>query len=420
MAHVFPKPNRSGIRSTVHNFQILFLAPHSLDVLSKFWLADKKVIASISEALTTCFTNIPWTARINLRRGLCSMAAVQAENQAIYSASSPTIQRPQEEQSETFDYCPARVAFQVRHVDDKPAEAATRNAQREAGLWEGTGQNPANEATLLRNERNSLQELCSHEVFLTTLNWELVKAIQDMEDSSALNARAMLQQQDILATIVDILECSNKKKLRQLTCELKEWEEKEESKMKHLEQQVEQLNATIEKTQKEVNFLSTYMDREYPVKSVQIANLVRQLQQIKDSQQDELDDLNEMRRKVLESLSEQIQRKKKKLLRSLVVKNQQRHQEALLQKIRDGQDMLRCTGKLREWPSLPAPVKSHYQFISQFEEEIPILKAEVGRLKVQVQEPRETVFADVLLRRPKCPPDMDVILNIPVEELLPF
>lgn len=52
-----------------------------------------------------------------------------------------------------------------------------------------------------------------------------------------------------------------------------------------LEQQVEQLNATIEKTQKEVNFLSTYMDREYPVKSVQIANLVRQLQQIKDSQQ---------------------------------------------------------------------------------------------------------------------------------------
>ncbi|XP_019314427.1 uncharacterized protein C20orf96 homolog isoform X2 [Panthera pardus] len=261
--------------------------------------------------------------------------------------------------------------------------------------------------TLLRNERNSLQELCSHEVFLTTLNWELVKAIQDMEDSSALNARAMLQQQDILATIVDILECSNKKKLRQLTCELKEWEEKEESKIKHLEQQVEQLNATIEKTQKEVNFLSTYMDREYPVKSVQIANLVRQLQQIKDSQQDELDDLNEMRRKVLESLSEQIQRKKKNLLRSLVVKNQQRHQEALLQKIRDGQDMLKCRGKFRE-------------FISQFEEEIPILKAEVGRLKVQVQEPRETVFADVLLRRPKCPPDMDVILNIPVEELLPF
>lgn len=52
-----------------------------------------------------------------------------------------------------------------------------------------------------------------------------------------------------------------------------------------LAQQVEQLNAKIEKTYKEVSFLSTYMDHEYPVKLVQIASLVRQLQQIKDNQQ---------------------------------------------------------------------------------------------------------------------------------------
>lgn len=35
----------------------------------------------------------------------------------------------------------------------------------------------------------------------------------------------------------------------------------------------------------EVNFLSTYMDHKYPARSVQIANLVRQLQQLKASQQ---------------------------------------------------------------------------------------------------------------------------------------
>ncbi|XP_038289337.1 uncharacterized protein C20orf96 homolog isoform X1 [Canis lupus dingo] len=261
--------------------------------------------------------------------------------------------------------------------------------------------------TLLRNRRTSLQELRSHEVFLTKLNWELIKSIQDMEESSAQKVRAMLQQQDSLATVIDILEYLNKKKLQKLRCELKEWEEKEESKMKHLAQQVEQLNAKIENTYKEVNFLSTYMDHEYPIKSVQIANLTRQLQQIKDSQQDELDELNEMRRMVLEYLSNQIQKKKKKLLKALVVKSQQPHQEALLKKTRDSQYMLKCTDKFRE-------------FIHQFEEEIPILKAQVEQLQVQVQEPREIIFADVLLRRPKCTPDMDVILNIPVEELLPF
>lgn len=52
-----------------------------------------------------------------------------------------------------------------------------------------------------------------------------------------------------------------------------------------LEQQLEQLNAKIKKTHAEVSFLSTYMDHEYPVKLVQIANLVRQLQQVKDGQQ---------------------------------------------------------------------------------------------------------------------------------------
>ncbi|XP_058989627.1 uncharacterized protein C20orf96 homolog isoform X1 [Mustela lutreola] len=260
---------------------------------------------------------------------------------------------------------------------------------------------------LLRNRRTTLQELSSHEVFLTKLNLELIKDIQDMEDSSALKVRTMLQEQDILQTVVDILEYSNKKKLQKLKCELKEWEEKEESKMKSLAQQVEQLNAKIEKTYKEVSFLSTYMDHEYPVKLVQIASLVRQLQQIKDNQQDELDDLGEMRRMVLQSLSNQIQKKKKKLLQALVVKSQQPHQEALLQKTRDNQDLLKYMDKFRE-------------FINQFEEEIPILKAEVEQLHVQVQEPREIVFADVLLRRPKCTPDMDVILNIPVEELLPF
>ena len=48
---------------------------------------------------------------------------------------------------------------------------------------------------------------------------------------------------------------------------------------------MEQLDAKIEKVHKKVSFVSTYKDREYAIKSVQVANLVRQLQQVKDSQQ---------------------------------------------------------------------------------------------------------------------------------------
>ncbi|XP_023610267.1 uncharacterized protein C20orf96 homolog isoform X2 [Myotis lucifugus] len=174
-----------------------------------------------------------------------------------------------------------------------------------------------------------------------------------------------------------------------------------------LKQQVEQLNDKIKKTQEEVNFLSTYMDHEYPVKLVQIANLLHQLEQVKDNQQDELDDFNKICRMVLGSLSDQIQMKRKKRLGSLVVKIQHPIQGVLLQKTRENQSIVKHTDKYR-------------RFVNEFEEEIPDLRAEVERLRVQTQEPREIAFADVLLRRPKCTPDMDVTLNIPVEELLPF
>ncbi|XP_045430502.1 uncharacterized protein C20orf96 homolog isoform X3 [Pipistrellus kuhlii] len=174
-----------------------------------------------------------------------------------------------------------------------------------------------------------------------------------------------------------------------------------------LKQQVEQLNDKLKKTQEEVNFLSTYMDHEYPVKVVQIANLLHQLEQVKDNQQDELDDFNKIGKVVLESLSDQIQMKKQKLVRSLVAKMQRPRQAFLLHRTQENQNMAKYADKYRE-------------FISQFEEKIPKLRAEVEQLRARAREPREVAFADVLLRRPRCTPDMDVTLSIPVEELLPF
>ncbi|XP_075818623.1 uncharacterized protein C20orf96 homolog isoform X2 [Microtus pennsylvanicus] len=261
--------------------------------------------------------------------------------------------------------------------------------------------------SMLRNQRTSLQELYSHESFLSKLNQELIKSIQDMEDSMALNVRAMLQQQGILGNVIDILEYSNKKRVEQLRSELQEWKEKEENKTKSLKREVEKLHAEILKAHEEVSFLSTYMDHEYPVKSVQIANRIRQVQQAKDSQQDELDNLKEMRDMVLGGFSDMIQEKKKKILRSLMVKTQQPYEEALMLKKQYSQRLQRCTVWFRE-------------LIEKMKKEIPILTAEVEKMYAEIWNPRDVVFKDILLQRPKCTPDMAVELNIPVREPLPF
>nr|XP_048301558.1 uncharacterized protein C20orf96 homolog isoform X2 [Myodes glareolus] len=261
--------------------------------------------------------------------------------------------------------------------------------------------------SMLRNQRTSLQELYSHESFLSKLNQELIKSIQDMEDSMAMSVRAMLQQQGILGNVIDVLEYSNKKRVQQLRSELQEWEEEQEGKTNNLQREVEQLNAEILKAQEEVSFLSTYMDHEYPVRSVQIANHIRLVQQAKNSQQDELDNLKEMRDMVLGCFSDMIQEKKKKILRSLMVKTQKPYEEVLTLKTQDSQHLRRCTVWFRE-------------FIEQLKKEISILTAEVEKVYAEIWNPREVVFKDVLLQRPKCTPDMAVELNITAREPLPF
>nr|XP_045012696.1 uncharacterized protein C20orf96 homolog isoform X3 [Jaculus jaculus] len=227
--------------------------------------------------------------------------------------------------------------------------------------------------SMLRNQRTSLQDLLNHESFLSKLNQELIKTIEDMEESTGRNARAMLQQQGVLGNVIDILEYSNKKRVQQLRSELQQWEEKEEYKINGLQRQVDQMNAEIHQAHEEVGFLSTYMDHEYPVRSVRIASHKRQLQQAKDSQQ----------------------------------KTQQPHEEMLLMKTRGSQQVRRCMVWFRE-------------LIEELNKEIPVLADEVERLQTELWEPRQIAFEDVLLHRPRCNPDMPVILRIPVEEQLPF
>ncbi|XP_054995909.1 uncharacterized protein C20orf96 homolog [Sorex araneus] len=260
---------------------------------------------------------------------------------------------------------------------------------------------------LLRNRRAALSEFRGQEHLLAQLGRDLVHSIRGLDDSAARRVQAMLQQQQTLSTIIDVLDYVHEKKLQELQREAQEWEAQEDRRVQGLEKQMDQLQAQIQKMHEQVNFLSTYMDHEYPVKSIQIATLGRELQQLKDSHQEELEDLREIQSKVLQSLHGRLQRKRKSILHSLVMKALYPHQEVLLQKTRETRDLLRYKEKFGG-------------YIAQLEEAMPALRAEVKQLQQHVQEPREVLFADILLRRPKCPPDMDVILDIPVEEVLPF
>ncbi|XP_023570638.1 uncharacterized protein C20orf96 homolog isoform X1 [Octodon degus] len=372
MAHVFPKPSHFGTHSTAQKSQFLWskheTKPSTLPPLQQTSSHSKSKMKTSAGGSTES----PSSALL--------LPLLPLQSAAVSSRLTPSVtsqlQNPQE----------GRLKEKL-HPVKMPAK-------------------PRLMRMMLRNQRNLLQDVCKHEHFLSEQNEELVRAILDTEDSTALQVRAMLQQEDITVNMMDILEYSNNE-LQRWKSELEEWRKKEEHKKSSLEQQAEQLNTRIRNTQELVSFLNTYMDHEYPVRSVQIGGLMRQLQQVKDSQQEELDHLSEMRRMVLKSLSNTQQEKRRKVWRSLVVKTQHPRDKNLRQVIQDNKYQQQCMVRCRN-------------LIDQSKEKVLTLKAEVESLQAQVRDPREVIFEDVLLRRPKCTPDMDVILNIPVDELLPF
>ncbi|XP_021110586.1 uncharacterized protein C20orf96 homolog isoform X3 [Heterocephalus glaber] len=254
---------------------------------------------------------------------------------------------------------------------------------------------------MLQNQRSLLQDVCDHECFLTKQNEGVVRTILDMEASTALQVRAILRQEDISLNMMDILEYSNNK-LQRSKSELQEWREKEEWKKNSLEQQAEQLNTRIKNMQELVSFLSTYMEHKYSLRSVQIASLVCQLQQVKDSQQPS----GLAPTLYLPCIAAQEEAPRDRPLLCLQ-KTQYPHDKTLQQVIWDSWYQQKWMVKCRE-------------LIDQSKEKMPTLRADVEVLRTQVQDLQEVIFEDVLLQRPKCTPDMDIILNIPVEELLPF
>ncbi|XP_051835413.1 uncharacterized protein C20orf96 homolog isoform X2 [Antechinus flavipes] len=260
---------------------------------------------------------------------------------------------------------------------------------------------------IMKFRKDSLQELKQNVDSLTVSNQELAKKIQDIETFTAEKVRKLLRQQDVFGTLIGTLEYANHRQMEDMKSKLGKWEAETKVKVNDLEQQLTKLKGKINNAQEELNFLSTYMDHEYPIKSLEIADLMRQVQGVKDSGQNELDELEEIGKNVLQTLSKNLMVKSEKVLNVMAKRTILPYQTALMKRTLSNQLLLKQIVQFRV-------------HIDRMKKELPKLKAQVKDLQMKRKDPREVIFANILLRKPKCTPDMDVILNIPPEEILPF
>uniref|UniRef100_A0A8C8R549 Uncharacterized protein n=1 Tax=Pelusios castaneus TaxID=367368 RepID=A0A8C8R549_9SAUR len=256
---------------------------------------------------------------------------------------------------------------------------------------------------LTNSKRKTLDELTDHSTTLVETNRRLAQDIQQTDASAAKHARDLLQQYEMFGTVISTLRDSSQNQVGAARAELQQTERMVEKNLRKLKQQVNHMNTKVQVLQEELNVLRTYLDKEYPLKAVQIASILRSIRNLKEEQQDEEEEIEDLAKTVMKQLEKKVQDEKEQILQAVAQDKVFLYQEGLKQMAVNNQ-------------ILRNEIQMQKKIIQKLLEEITALRKSVVTLRWSVRDPREVIFADVLLRRPKCLPDTEIVLNIPLEE----
>ncbi|XP_014811330.1 PREDICTED: uncharacterized protein C20orf96-like isoform X3 [Calidris pugnax] len=251
-------------------------------------------------------------------------------------------------------------------------------------------------------KKNAIEELKQHSAHLAEANSRLIKDIQLTDDTTAKQAKVLLQEYEVFQRMKAKVQTFNQNQLDTARAELQEMEKTMERNLGKLQEQLEDVTSKVQVLQDELSVLRTYIDGEFPEQDVQIVLLQRSIQNLKKQHQEEVDKTEKMGKAVLEKLEEKAQAEQEALLQK-VVEEKLLHQDGLKQMMINNH-ILQC-GVLRQ-----------REIVTHLEEEIDELKRNIQTLRQSARNPRELIFADVFLRRPKCTPDTEVVLSIPTKE----
>lgn len=181
-----------------------------------------------------------------------------------------------------------------------------------------------------------------------------------------------------------------------------------EDKLTSLEREVEEKSDHLKAKQEELFVLKNYKDKDFPVKSLRITELQRKIELLKAEQEENESEVH----RIIESEFDKMQKHEVKTVNEI---NESVTEEALT----------RVNPSIRELAvenhSLQNEVRSHMEQIGRLEQNIKSLKSEIRRLRDDPNtDIQRAMFPELFIVRPKCTPDMDVILDIPVQGSLPI
>ncbi|XP_078092301.1 uncharacterized protein C20orf96-like [Mustelus asterias] len=260
---------------------------------------------------------------------------------------------------------------------------------------------------LITAKKKQIDECEEYSKNLLEMNMKLAKEMKEMDEVAMKESRNLLVQYSKFRKGISGVNEWKRQEIEAAKNGLKDAEEIVGQKSEELHRQLEEVNTSIQNAQAELNMLKDFRDKDFPVYSLKIAELQREIGKLPEEHQAELDDM------------EQIAHEEKKKLESALKEKEQE----ILQKIAEEQFRFIPPG-LQELmfhnTVMKKEIEVHRELNKNMERNNLVLQQKLLQLLKAKRDSREEIFADILKKQPKCTPDMDVVLNIRREECLPI
>ncbi|XP_073436834.1 uncharacterized protein C20orf96 homolog isoform X2 [Dendrobates tinctorius] len=254
--------------------------------------------------------------------------------------------------------------------------------------------------TYTTQSSSSLNSQCKR---LEEENASMMRQIMGIEDEAMKSATQHLQQYDRAGNNVHAVQIWTEHQIRESQRDLEMTREMCQERLNVLRRQLLNCEEKIQEAQKDLQQLRDYRDRGHSIKTLQAAELERQIRLLCDLHQDQATDVEALAQTEIEKLLESHQKVKDGVLQVVV----EQHLESL------PLSMKRMCHQNQEMRS---EIKAYHQMITGLQEDIKQLLETGESLRKTWNEETNRLCRELLLNRPKCPADEDVVLEIPLNQ----
>ncbi|CAL1532363.1 unnamed protein product [Lymnaea stagnalis] len=260
----------------------------------------------------------------------------------------------------------------------------------------------------IRHARQTSEMYIKREKELVEMNLQIASEIESKEAETHAEVKRLLRKYEKFRGGIATLNTNFAKELSEVKLELETSRAYIHLKLKALEQNVAEMDKRLILKQEKLNVLRSYKDKEYPVKAMVIANLQAELDKLKHSNQEELEELEHI-------INTELGKYEKERIRL--------SNDITCRVTEESLGMMHPS--LKDTALQNLVMKKEIEFHQKQHEDLGFTNQQLeNEVSALLKNPKSNVrlqlFPEFFPIREKCTPDMDIILDIPTQEWLPI